>query len=460
MIENISNSLTKSMEADIAFFNGNVMIVWSEWDKSEIMNNIYYSIFDGVMWSDPKVAFKTKVKSEFPQITVDPTGIVHMTWMEGSGSATRDIFYAYFAEGRWSKMERIYHDPLNSCWSRIKVDGKNIPHIVWSNQRISHGDKKRYDIYYNRRNSYWKKMPVNISNNEHIAIHPAFCIKSNNGYCCWMQGTESNWRIYFSEFVSGKWSEPIRISKTKLGWWPSIMADSKGNVHVLFSSLDGIWSVHRINSRWGSPKKIPGSHQRKQFVGIDVDPNDILHAVWVQGFDGHNEIFYTSSDKKFKWTNEIKLISNGEDCGWPVIKFNLGFVHIVWVDGKNVWYRRIKIKQTEPIPEPIPEPEPEPIPEPEPEPEPEPTPEPEITLQCQVCQYISDTKDKCLNPDWKPHDFQSCPYYQKKPEEDKMNIFKTILKTIAKLWTKTTWKGRFWILVSIIVLIIALIIIF
>lgn len=329
-IYNLSSSSSNISEyAFVMPFGNKVIVVWDE--KTSGFFNLYYRVYSDGSWSSKKVIYNTSMNSQWPQLAKDSNNTIHMTWMEGTARANREIYYAHYSNGKWSGREKVYTSAWNSTWPRIGIDSNNTIHVIWGHDISS--ARGNNDTYHAWKTSTWHS-PLNASKTSGtISIHAAFYVRGLKQYAFWMDGQESNWKLVYSQRSSGNWSSIEQVSS---GHWPSITADSLGNVHVLHSQISGnVYYIKRTNGVWGKKKAVNSAHHPRNFVSIDIDNDDTLHGAWRQRYKDHNNIFYASADINGNW-NTPQLVSNGTNCKTPVIKpDNKGYVHIVWYDVYN-----------------------------------------------------------------------------------------------------------------------------
>ena len=313
-IYNLSNSRSNISEyAFVMPFGNKVIVVWDE--KASGFFNLYYRVYSDGSWSSKKVIYNTSMNSQWPQLAKDSNNIIHMTWMEGTARANREIYYAYYNNGKWSGRQKVYASAWNSTWPRIGIDANNTIHVIWGHDISS--ARGNNDTYHAWKTSTWHS-PLNVSKTPGtISIHAAFYARGSKQYAFWMDGRESNWQLVYSQRSSGNWSPIERVSS---GHWPSITADSLGNAHVLHSQVSGnVYYIKRTNGVWGKKKAVNSAYHQRNFVSIDIDNNDTLHGAWRQRYNDHNNVFYASADINGNW-NTPQLVSNGTNCRTPVIK--------------------------------------------------------------------------------------------------------------------------------------------
>lgn len=352
-VVNLSNTPNRLSEYAFVmpFGDGKVMVVW---DEKEGFYNLYYRIYSGSTWSSKTRIFNTAMNSQWPQLAKDSAGRIHMTWMEGTARSNRDIYYAYYYNGKWSGMQRVYASSWNSTWPRIGADHLDRPHIIWTHDLGSQrGDN---DIFHRWKDGGGWAGPLDVSRSKGtISIHSNFYVRGSSQYALWMDGHEMDWNLHFSQKTASQWETPIHINPKIQGYWPGICADSYGNVHVLFSSLlQNVYYMNRINGEWSDWRVVSDGFHQRNFVYIDVDDNDILHGVWRQRQTGtypRDNIYYASATSFGIWAKPER-VSDGNYCKTPVVKpDNNGYVHIVWfelndeTETGDVYYTRVPAGQ-------------------------------------------------------------------------------------------------------------------
>jgi len=328
-------------------FGDKVMVVWSEKEGGAF--NIFSRLYSGGRWGDRVRAFGSSLNSEYPNLAVDASGRIHMVWMEGTSRSNREIYHAVYASGRWSSPTRAHASKWNSCWPRVGVESGGTVSVVWCSELYPFNNS-RYDIVNKRRISGWSGGVMSASSTpDSISIHPALAVRGNVSYACWMDGRETDWKILYSRSRDGYWQTPTVLSGGDSGWWPGIAVDSRGRVHVLFSTLRGApyYTRQEEDGQWTRPAPVPGAgdHER-DFIYVEADDQDVLHASWRQVFRGHLNIVYASASAKGEWTAP-GYVSDGQECRTPVSRpDNRGYVHIVWwdegVNNGDVFYSRVE----------------------------------------------------------------------------------------------------------------------
>jgi hypothetical protein len=309
---------------------GDVMVVWTEWSSGMI----YYRILKNGQWSAMKNAGIADRQAWSNQMAVDSNGRFHVTWADGHGSGTRDIFYSYWAGNNWSTPELVHYSPYNSAWNRMDVDNNNDIHVIWYHSNVPKGEPVSSDVVTKSKKflGNWPGSFQNISRDRRTeSIHPAIGVYNGNVYSVWMEDERPR-RYVFSERVGGKWSSPIDLNKS--GYYPDMATDNSGNIHTVFSLRDGNYHYKsRMGGKWGADTVISNGQCPLQFGDITHRKN-VVAAAWMQGSDGKWAVYGTAKPVGGKWSIPIKVAdAHGGGDGNKHVMVALddkGCAHFVW----------------------------------------------------------------------------------------------------------------------------------
>lgn len=344
---------TSSNHPWVVAYENKVMVVWrEEGGNSGSDYNIYYTLYSGTSWSNPRAAYNTGEISKNPHMDMGPDGVIHLVWADGAGS-NREVYYGKYRNGAWQgTRQKVFTSPYNSNWQRIGIYRNNVLNVVWGSA-MSAGISQHWRI----RNTWktdgtWNRTGKILSKNTpwsgdwDLAMHPDIFCKGDRAYVVWHEGSHATMSIKFSEKQgNGNWSYPIDITPTgKMYNWPGIVVDSSDNVHVICSKTGGhVWYTSRRDGTWTDLKPINQTKHQRGFVALDIDDQDVLHAV----YQGGSYIYYNYGSKGGNWGQETK-VSNGHEDMYPAIAAdNNGYVHIAWCEADegydgDVYYSRLE----------------------------------------------------------------------------------------------------------------------
>ena len=329
--------------------DGNLMIIYSEGHHFNADGQMYYHIYNKEKgtWTGPQKAVPRATSSAYPQLAEDLDGNLHMTYMDGNASSVRDIYYAKFdfAKYEWKPKKLAYlSSGVNSSWPRINLDHVNNKiYIVWSHNYHSNVGVMDMVMIENDMDGLWpveSKARMTISDtSQSVSVHGDFAYRDGHVYAVWMDDLHKpgNWNIYFGEGNNNNpgnsWSfnKSLRlIPSAGNQYYPAIVADDAGNLHVLYSYKNNpMWYVRRAGDKWEAPKAISNGGTDQNMFAVLIYKQGLLHSLWRQGTD----IVYARALPDGTWTDPVKIV-DGQFPGYPSLDIDAqGNVHATWSDG-------------------------------------------------------------------------------------------------------------------------------
>lgn len=348
---NLSNSSTKTEWPSIAVnAAGQIMVVWTEWEG---MGNIYYRVYEGGTWSAKKNAHIVRQWAWSNQLDVDSSGRFHLSFADGYGSTTRDIYHSLYSGTGWRNADMLFNSPHNSAWNKMSVDSNDEVNVIWYHKYYDPPGVS--DVVAMRKSigGSWPSNYTNLSNRSlQESIHPAIRVKNRHAYAVWMEGTSSGWNLRFSEASNWNWTAPTSI--VGVGYYPAMALDSQGGVHVAYSNRSGNFHViSREGNSWGSSRVVSGGSAPLQFGDIRHHSGFIV-TVWVEDHGGVYYVYYANKKVGGAWSHPIR-VSSGDSLGdgnkhAQVAVDNQGFAHIVW-EGRgaggreDIFYSKVQLAE-------------------------------------------------------------------------------------------------------------------
>lgn len=338
---NLSNNSADSEYPAIAVnYRGEVMVVWSD------NGSIFYRLYRNGSWSGTQDTYLRNDFAIISMLDADINGNFHISYSDGYSSSTRDVFYSMFNGNYWGSSQRVCDNGLNSAWNRIAVDGNDV-YVMWyqevgggSEAEIALNSKPIGGTFYNS----WQ----NVSQTRgETSIHPAFDVVRGNVFCCYMEGTESNWDITYTERRSGDWASSISI-----GWshWPGLTADEHLNVFTAFYAVGGkFYFREKVDGDWGRLENLATGTAIKGFGDIKTKDNVVV-AAWSQSTGNRVSIFYRYKYLGGSWLDAEELAS-GNEAYYPLVDLdNEGNAHFVWEDigqggQRDIYYTNVPLIQ-------------------------------------------------------------------------------------------------------------------
>ena len=296
--------------------------------------DVFYKkfIYETKSWSELElVSTDGSGASEVPAMAVDPSGTVHIAWLEsadilGSGS-DRDICYRQKTSSGWESTELVSTESdSTSTYVAIIADSNGVAHVVWEDfvdYLIVDGDQ---DIYYKHRSA------------------------------------------------AGIWStaEIVTDLSTSSAYDPDIQLDSQENIFIawydlsdiLGSGTDGDVFYRKLNNdliTWSPIKLISsGSDASSNSPRISKGVDDLLHIVWqdssdILGSGGDTDILYRYYDTNLdslSVTEVVSTASTGSSVNVEIDVYGTDYVYVIWKDtsavggvgsGSNIFFKYLDL---------------------------------------------------------------------------------------------------------------------
>ena len=206
----------------------------------------------------------------------------------------------FFADGRFSdNLEFLPQEIIcKYCNKQIAIDNTQTNQFRLSvkDNNLCLYAKKPTDLEYKE---ILQTKLSHGSTNEANAGQPRITSdNSGNLYAVWHDdGVSARRQIYFSENITGEWSDPIAILSNESGGSnPDIAVDSNGIIYVVFESnrsdFTEISVLQRTPSGWSDPFFISSDIGRSLNPKVDVDKFNNVHVCWEDYRFVEPEIFY------------------------------------------------------------------------------------------------------------------------------------------------------------------------
>jgi PKD repeat protein len=317
----------------IARPNGELIAVWTDFGHYNAGGSLVYKIHTSNGWSNIKTIDTNSCG--FAQLALDSSGNVHMAYWGGAGSYSREIYYRKYSAGSWSNRELVYYSPgLNSSFPRIQVEGNKV-YVIWVH---NYAKPMPCDIVFSEKTigGSWLSNYQNVSRHKtSFSGHPTLTVRNGHIYAAWMDDnhSSSNWNIYFSDRLSGSWSSTQRLVPGSNQYWPSMVIDDSGNLHLIYSGNGGpVYYMKKTGSSWSSPQIISSATTSPSTLIFLKYAGGMLHGVWRQLEGNKNYIYYSYGTVNGNWGDPVK-VSRGGYSEYPCVDVDKsGEVHIVYSD--------------------------------------------------------------------------------------------------------------------------------
>lgn len=226
--------------------------------------------------------------------------------------------------GDWTSSSKV-NDDLDSGWQSrpdIAVDSTGVVYAVWEDARGgSTGD--RSDIYAARRPAAapwdtFARVNTDALGPSNEQRHPAVALDTNRGaFAVWQDGS-SGPDIYFAHRPpNGEWGSHVKISDDMTGagqYVPDIAIDSAGNGYAIWEdrrndSGDIYFAYRPAGGSWGVNVKVNDDQGSagQSWPAIAVDTSGNAYAVWEDGRNGDNDVFFAYRPDGGEWQANIQV---------------------------------------------------------------------------------------------------------------------------------------------------------
>jgi hypothetical protein len=216
--QNLGTNPGKSEAAQIAVYQNNVYVVWS--DETTGNGDVYFkaSLDNGTKFGGRKVLAKNNGSSLEPHMAVSPNNIIYATWQDNTpydpseeNKTTLNVLYrvsddsgSTFANrstigkdvGDFADFAQIDTMPGGGAYSGTNNDDA---YVVWSDI-LKYRQPGTFEVFFQiiTNNGTALSDPINLSNNDGDSIMPNIVVSDNgNVYVAWSDDSTGNRDAYF-----------------------------------------------------------------------------------------------------------------------------------------------------------------------------------------------------------------------------------------------------------------------
>lgn len=249
--------------------SGNIHVGWRDgtdnYYSSGVDEDIFYRMWDSTIssWGVIElVSHGSTEYSDYVDIAVDPTGNIHMCWMDetninGAGSDA-DIFYTQRSNemNNWANIQIVSTESntSDSAYPKIEADFSGNVHIVWHDNIDYLGYGTDFDVFYkrginlnkwNQSGIAWAPSEVISYESDNDSIYPRICVdRANSIHISWDDKENrtilnSDTDVFYRKF-SGNLDQPILNSI-------SPNPSTNGNITLKWNDIYGAssYSIYR-----------------------------------------------------------------------------------------------------------------------------------------------------------------------------------------------------------------------
>jgi hypothetical protein len=200
-----------------------------------------------------------------------------------------------------------WHEFSYQYYPSIAIDSNGVLHAIWTNANYagqyanSVDGGKTWGNFYNFSSSgyiYWPAIAVDGNDDVHIT----WSGYSSYPYKIW----------YINRDSTGTWGKIKQISESLYSYYPpTIAADSKGNVHIVWSGYTSTYTYFNVRHRmytastssWSTITNLTNAAYYNYYPCITVDSSDNVHLVW----NGHDSVITSYYNIMYnKWSSTSK----------------------------------------------------------------------------------------------------------------------------------------------------------
>jgi hypothetical protein len=191
--------------------------------------------------------------------------------------------------------------------------------ILWPNQKLTAATGQ---------DEAQLSAPVRVSDDNGDDEDPSVMLaRDGRFYVAWSSKRQTGVNIYIKSSEDGRtWSSEERVT---IGpgedYYPSLAQTRDGTFHIAWFRLEreqadmDIWYSRSQDARtWSIPIQITDSPKLEWAPSIHADSRDALHIVWSSGKTGNRELFVSRSDDGgLWWSPERQITQSDEEDDFP-----------------------------------------------------------------------------------------------------------------------------------------------
>lgn len=308
---NISNNVGDSCSPDMAIGpDGKIHVVWADDSRLDEnwMDDILYSVFDGIEWSEPlQISSFDTTASANPKIALDLNDDPHVVWTHRAYFSDPDVYYTALTDSGWLEPENLTRHYSTARSPDIVIDSENTIHVVWSDYIFGNGEI----LYMYNNGGGWSDY-VNVSNDPITSGAPVLVIDNlERLHVAWQEYAEMGIQceVFYSCFNGVSWSQGLNISQnyTFPSTHPDIAIDVNNNPHIVWNQvtqwgtagvIEEIYYSLYNGIEWSIPENITNLSLRlADYPQLAIDSNNDKHMLLgLKSQFGDSYVNYTFSN--------------------------------------------------------------------------------------------------------------------------------------------------------------------
>jgi len=273
-----------------------------------------------------------------PRIVTDSQGNAHAVWVEKTGSASGDVFYAKGTVAtlqittpvNLSNSNAVYCDTQEMC--AVAVDGSDRVYVVWT-EGWGGASSIKVRTYAN---GTWDT-PMAVATGLRLQSPRIAAGPDGNLYLVWWN---NQWQVYSTARVNGTWESPRMISREGL---TSKMADIDMGTNIVGVALAeknyAVGDYYQtgytqrgtgFDAPWTSVVLVDPKVMNQQHPAVRVDTADTAHVVWTDESGTRTVRYARKSGSGFL---PSEAISPDDMLHYPFMSKQGTEIYVVWQVG-------------------------------------------------------------------------------------------------------------------------------
>ncbi len=327
----ISDASGAAVDPAIAVYTNTVCVAWV--DATNVRADC--STDNGATWPTPDLTAPT-VNGLTPDLIVDSTGQVHMTWAD-QRTGHYDIYYARWSGSKsWSAATKLNTDAGTTTqqYPSIALNGSRMA-VGWQDNRSG---TQIYARYSANTGSTWSASDVQVSDAGNVIGAPALTVGRGALWATWLVFSGSTY-IAYADTGTTAWGTDALITSTTQARQDIAAAGNTSYVWAGWAQDNAIWNAARSTS-WGSPYQTSNAGEATQkYPALGAANNGDLFSVWNDNRSvGAGLYAAKSTDGGITWgTNNF--VSGSVDSGQPALAVTgTSTLHVAWrQEDYNYW---------------------------------------------------------------------------------------------------------------------------
>ncbi len=210
--------------------DGRLFVFWQ--DKRGGLYRIYYKTYAGSAdWGPEGILGENADYCGMPGVGICQ-GLPAVVW-EDFSSGTFQVRFRKMSAGGWENDSLISHSPLGAFSPAIAADNSGNIHVVWQDWSLN--SSKIYYRKYSALSRNWDQEMI-LSSTGFRAESPIIICRDSLVDVFWSDDRSGCYEIYRRQSVNGSWGQEEQVTDQRASAaLPSVAADSRGNMHLVWS---------------------------------------------------------------------------------------------------------------------------------------------------------------------------------------------------------------------------------